>query len=130
MNDSTPKPQLLVVDDDYEITNVLKELLVDFHYEVDVAYDGLQALGKIKAKTYDAILCDYMMPVMNGQVLYETLQQSHPEVTSRFIFITGNARTPEVASFFHTFRIPYLDKPFRVTEVLQLVDKVLQTSRN
>ena len=121
---------MLIVDDEYEITNVLKELLQDYNYDVDVAFDGIQALGKIRDKTYDAILCDYLMPRMNGQVLYETLQKSHPEITSRFIFITANARIPEVSRFFDTFRIPHLEKPFRTSDVVHLVERVLQASTN
>jgi CheY-like chemotaxis protein len=127
---SYPKPQLLVVDDDFAMTNVLKELLSDCDFEVDVAYDGLQALSKIKAKTYDAIICDYQMPRMNGQVLFETLQRTHPGIASRFIFVTANARVPEVTQFLNMMRLPHLDKPFRSAEVVHLVEKVLQASKN
>jgi len=130
MDHSSQKPQLLVVDDDFEITNLLKELLVDCNYDVDVAYDGYQAYGKITEKTYDAILCDYMMPRMNGHALYQTLQRTRPEMTARFIFITANARTPEVVDFFNTFNIPHLDKPFRLSDVTHLVEKIVQAARN
>jgi len=130
MNDTEPKARLLVVDDDFDMTNTLKELLHDYDYEVDVAFDGVQALGKIKAKPYDAILCDYQMPRMNGQVLFETLVQSHPQAAERFIFITANARTPEVAQFFRIARVPVIEKPFRSAEVLHMVEKLLQSSTN
>src|SRR5262245_48193550 len=99
MNQSDSRPAVLVVDDDYSMTNTLKELLADSNYEVDVAFDGVQALTKIRAKSYDAILCDYQMPRMNGQVLYETLAQSHPELVSRFVFITAIFAVPEVRDF-------------------------------
>lgn len=118
------------MDDEFEITNVLKELLQDCNYDVDVAFDGIQALGKIREKNYDAILCDYLMPRMNGQVLYETLLKSHLEIASRFIFVTVNARIPEVSQFFDTFRIPHLEKPFRTADVIHLVERVLQASTN
>ncbi len=130
MSHSEQKPQLLVVDDDFDMTNTLKELLHDCDYEVDIAYDGLQALAKIKAKAYDAILCDYQMPRMNGQVLFETLLQSHPAAAARFIFVTANGSQPEVARFLKLMRLPYLDKPFRSAEVVHLVERVLQTTRN
>src|ERR1051325_10842580 len=124
------KPQLLVVDDDFDVTNILKELLADSNFDVDVAFDGIQALGKIKAKSYDAVLCDYQMPRMNGQALFETLAQSHPQMTSRFIFITGNAKIPEVNQFLVAARVPFLEKPFRSAQVVHLVEKLLQTSSN
>lgn len=130
MNRIPPKPQVLLVDDDFDLANLLQTLLLDCDYAVDIAYDGVQALGKIKAKHYDVVLCDYQMPRMNGQVLFETLQQSHPEVTSRFIFVTGNARMPEVAAFFRAVSVPFLEKPFRSAEVLQLVGKIVQASKN
>jgi|ERR1051325_225256 CheY-like chemotaxis protein len=130
MNRVGTKPQVLVVDDDCDVTSTLKELLHDCDYEVDVAFDGVQALGKIKAKSYQAILCDYQMPRMNGQALFETLLHSHPELTTRFIFVTGNARIPEVHQFLIAARVPFLEKPFRSAEVLHLVEKLLQTVSN
>ena len=130
MEHTFQRPRLLVVDDDFDMTNTLKELLSDYDYDVDVACDGVQALGKIRSQSYNAILCDYQMPRMNGQALYETLQQSHPEAVSRFIFVTANARVPEVLKFFRSVKVPFLEKPFRSAEVVHLVQKVLQTSTN
>ncbi len=130
MNHAAAKPQVLVVDDDFEMTNVLKELLSDHDFEVETAFDGVQALSKIKAKTYDAIICDYQMPRMNGQVLYETLLQSHPAAAARFIFVTANRSVPEVSRFLKLMRLPSLDKPFRSAEVVHLVQRVLQTTTN
>lgn len=124
------KPSVLVVDDEFELANVLRDLLQDYQYQVDVAYDGVQALGKIKQKTYDVILCDYVMPRMNGQLLFHTLLKSHPQFASRFVFITAHARLPEVSSFFSMLQIPHLDKPFRAAEVLRAVERILQTSKN
>jgi FixJ family two-component response regulator len=67
---------------------------------------------------------------MNGQVLYETLRESHPELLSRFVFITANFGVPEVRDFLHTVRVPFLEKPFRSAEVVHILERVLQASKN
>ena len=57
---------LLLVDDDYMSTQILKMILENENFEVDVAVTGSEAIEKVLSKSYDAILLDYILPDMSG----------------------------------------------------------------
>ena len=64
--------KILVVDDEKLIVKGLKFSLMQDNHEVDEAYDGKEAVEKIKENEYDIILLDLMLPELNG---YEVCQQ-------------------------------------------------------
>ena len=68
--------KILLVDDDRELTSLLKELLEMEGFNVVVAYDGEQALEKID-NTIDLLLLDVMMPKKNGIETLKELRQRH-----------------------------------------------------
>lgn len=65
---------ILIVEDDYELRQSLKELLETLFREVDIAKDGLDALKKYKENKYDIVLTDINMPIMNGVDLSRELR--------------------------------------------------------
>ena len=60
------KRKILVVDDEENIRLLFKEELEEEGYEVDTASNGLEALEKVKAASFDVIVLDIKMPVMDG----------------------------------------------------------------
>ena len=60
------KRRVLVVDDEENIRLLFKEELEEEGYEVDTASNGLEALDKVKASSFDVIVLDIKMPVMDG----------------------------------------------------------------
>lgn len=60
------KRKVLVVDDEENIRLLFKEELEEEGYEVDTASNGLEALEKVKAASFDVIVLDIKMPVMDG----------------------------------------------------------------
>lgn len=65
------KKKILVIDDEEEI-RVLYHDLLEFKYEVDTASDGLEGLEMAKNKTYDLIILDIIMPILDG---FQTLKE-------------------------------------------------------
>lgn len=65
---------ILIVEDDYELRQSLKELLETLFREVDIAKDGIDALKKYKENKYDIVLTDINMPLMNGVDLSRELR--------------------------------------------------------
>ena len=61
--------------------------------------------------TFDVILCDVMMPEMNGIELYRVLGERHASVVPNVYFMTGGAFTPEAARFLESLPNTHLDKP-------------------
>src|ERR1700675_2311532 len=79
---------ILVVDDDQQLAAALQWILADENFLVDVAFDGEEAMMKIKAHQYDAIICDLMMPRVRGDQFYLNTLWMRPGLLGRFIFIT------------------------------------------
>src|ERR1041384_6294859 len=86
-----PLKAVLVVDDDKQLASALQWILADENYLVDVAFDGEEALLKVKVHEYDVIICDLLMPKLRGDQFYLQANELRPEIEARFIFITGFA---------------------------------------
>src|SRR5258707_14485177 len=80
---------ILVVDDDQQLATALQWILADENFLVDVAFDGDEALLKVKAHEYDAVICDLKMPHMRGDDFYLQARELRPNLSDSFIFITG-----------------------------------------
>ena len=72
--------RLLIVDDEKETVETLKSILLKNGYEISVAFDGEEALLKVKEDNPDVILLDLVMPKLNG---YDTLKQIREKYTDK-----------------------------------------------
>ena len=117
---------ILVVDDEPSIANAIAHLLRRDGHTVDTATNGQLALTKLHTQAYDLILCDLRMPELDGPGLYQALQQQHPHLLRRVLFLTGDTLSEEARTFLEQTKVPRLSKPFRAAEVRQLVQQVLQ----
>jgi CheY-like chemotaxis protein len=117
---------VLVVDDEFGISEVLTEILGDAGYHVLTAIHGRQALERIAETRPDVILLDFMMPVLNGA---ETLAALAADPAYRDIPVVLMSSLPEAsiaeqASGYSAF----LRKPFRVAIVLEAIARLLGSS--
>ena len=117
--------RVLVVDDDLELATVLAAALRAEQHEVEIAANGLEALDAIAAGHFDVILTDVRMPKLDGPGLYRELQQRHPEMVDRIVFVTGDILGRETAAFLERTRVAHLTKPFDIKQVRRLVADVL-----
>ena len=120
---------VLVVDDDKQLANALQWILADENYLVDVAFDGEEALLKVKVHEYDAVICDVMMPRLRGDEFYLQAKKLRPMLADRFIFITGFGADSNIRDFLDARRMPHLIKPFRIEELIARVKKLLGQSK-
>ena len=88
------KKRILIVDDDPEISEPLALLLARDH-DVDVAANGLEGLQRVADASYDAIVLDLMMPVMDGSTFKEQLDARHIDVP--VLLVSGSEELPERA---------------------------------
>jgi CheY-like chemotaxis protein len=68
------QPVVLVIDDEIDIRESLRDVLADEGYDVDVAADGREGLAKVRRRRPSAIILDIIMPVMSGAEMYAALQ--------------------------------------------------------
>jgi DNA-binding response OmpR family regulator len=115
---------ILVVDDDQQLASALQWILADENFLVDVAFDGEEALLKLKAHDYDAVICDLKMPRLRGDEFYLKAKEMRPSLADRFIFITGFAADPNIALFLTKHDVKYLIKPFAVQGLISCVKQL------
>jgi two-component system cell cycle sensor histidine kinase/response regulator CckA len=116
---------ILLVDDDKQLAGALQWILADENFLVDVAFDGEEAMMKVKAHEYDAIICDLMMPRVCGDQFYLNVLWMRPGLLGRFIFITGYATDPRISQFLAGNDVKYLEKPFPVEGLINCVKELL-----
>jgi CheY-like chemotaxis protein len=83
------RPKLLLVDDEPDILETLVLILEKDGYTIETAENGLVALDKINNTTYDLVVCDYVMPKMDGISLLKKIREQNNLIP--FIFFSGNA---------------------------------------
>jgi len=116
---------ILVVDDDQQLASALQWILADENFLVDVVFNGREALLKVKAHDYDAVICDLKMPRLRGDEFYLKAKEIRPSLADRFIFITGFATDPKIALFLTENDVKYLVKPFVVGGLINCVKELL-----
>ncbi len=119
--------RLLLVDDEEAITSMLSAALESDHVIV-TACSGEEALKKLEGPGpgFDLILCDLMMPGMDGMQLYNRAISKWPELDNRWAFITGGAVNPEIRAFVQRTTRPVLHKPFSLKVIREFVRSSLE----
>jgi CheY-like chemotaxis protein len=114
---------LLVVDDEPFIGEAVRRLLSPLH-EVSVVTSSEEALARIDSgATYDVILCDVMMPRMNGVQLHAEIARIAPGLADRMLFITGGAFSPAVREFLERVPGRLLEKPFDAKSLIRAIQE-------
>src|SRR5438445_6620826 len=109
--------RVLLVEDDAELSLLLRDHLEDYFYRVTTAGNGVDALKAIMDSDYDVILCDVVMPKMPGDAFYHAVQRVKPNLCERFIFITAHGETARVQEFLNQVSEMVLMKPFHLDDL-------------
>ena len=118
------RSRVLVVDDEESLRDVLRQLLEPEGYEVETAGDGQQALELLRHATYDCVLVDLRMPVMDGLMFYQAVKHRNPKVAQRVIFCTGELLEGHLRWFLEGTGNRILLKPFRASHLLETCGEV------
>ncbi len=79
----------LVVDDDDLSREFVSTIVTKAGYSVDEAPDGLTALDKCRHNVYDVVICDILMPRLNGLSFIRNLANMSPNAAKRVFFVSG-----------------------------------------
>ncbi|NMO20217.1 PAS domain S-box protein [Pyxidicoccus fallax] len=119
--------QVLVIDDEPPIGRSLARIIGRQH-QVKVVNSGEEALAVLNSGTrYDAVFCDLMMPGLTGMDIYERIRESAPDLSRRFIFITGGSYTARARQFLERVPNRQVEKPFDVELIHRFLGEVLGT---
>lgn len=119
--------RILVVDDEASIRDLCARVLQRAGFEVAVASSGEEAVGRLQAEAFDAVISDIRMPGLSGLDVLGAAKQRYPGI--RVVLITGfgTAQTLERARHSGADRI--LTKPFNPVELLGAVRDILTTEQ-
>lgn len=120
--------RILVVDDEPYLLEVFAQLLGEDH-EVVVADGGRRALELLgREARFDLVICDLMMPEVDGVAVHEWLREHRPDLAERTLFCTGGAFTERAERYLAAGNRPVLAKPFSSDEVIRSVGALLRTA--
>lgn len=116
--------KVLVVDDDQALRESVKHNLLKVnHYEVDEAFDGLDAVEKVKRTEYDIVMLDVDMPRLNGIGALKQIKEHNPGIIC--IVMTAYATIDSAVAAVKEGAYNYLSKPVQGDELLQILEKAI-----
>ena len=113
--------KILLLEDDEDFRNIIKEFLESHFYSVVTARNGVEGVREIMASDFEIILCDMMMPTLPGDMFYLAVERMRPHLCDRFIFMTGYKGDGKVADFIKKVNGTMLNKPFLVDDLLEMI---------
>jgi len=116
---------VLIVDDEEYIVTSLEYVMKSAGYEVVVAYDGEQAIEKVKETAPDLLLLDVMMPKLDGFEVCEKIRANPLWESIRIIMLTAKGRDSERDKGISLGADAYMTKPFSTRDILKRVMELL-----
>ena len=110
--------KILVVDDEVDIAELMKDILEDEGYDVEIAHDGKTAIYKIKEESFDLILLDVMMPDISGTEVCANIRN---DTSAPIIFVTAKTNLTSKLVGFEVGADDYITKPFVNEELVARV---------
>ena len=116
---------LLVIEDEAPLRANIARILSAEGYEVITAVDGNEGMQRVREKRPDLVICDILMPRLDGFGVLATLR-SRPETAAiPFIFLTASADKADLARGLKSGANEYVTKPFKITELLTAIRRHL-----
>jgi len=124
MKDSDKKrAKILVVDDDEELTNTLADYLAKQGYSVTKAYDGREALARLREVDFHMVVTDLKMPEIDGIELLQMVKEINPKVA--VVVITGYGTVESAVQAIKLGAYDFIQKPLRLNELQVVIERAL-----
>ena len=118
--------RVLIIEDEREIQDILKELLTDAGYEATAASDGLEGITLFQKQKFDLILLDIMMPKIDGLEVLRSFRQTGK--TTPVLFLTAKDAVPDRVKGLDSGANDYLVKPFSFDELMARLRAIIRNS--
>ncbi len=125
--EATPLAHLLIVEDDYRMRLLMKQLLEKEGYATTVTEDGRDAVSLIKERFFDIVLTDLKMPHLDGMEVLSVSREVNPDTP--VIVTTGYATVDSAVEAMKKGAYDYVQKPFDPDELLLVVKRALDYRR-
>src|SRR3954471_5722008 len=121
---------VLFIEDNQEIRENMGEILELAGYRIFLAADGKQGVAAALAEKPDIIVCDIMMPELDGYGVIHMLQKNPETQHIPFIFLTARAERTEIRKGMELGADDYITKPFSGTELLNAIESRLKKAES
>lgn len=116
--------KILIVEDNVQLNDTLKEVLEINGYLVDTAFDGEEALDYLNATEYDLIILDIMLPKIDG---YQVCQLARDKgINTPILMLTAKDRLEDKVKGLDIGADDYLVKPFEIDELIARVRALIR----
>jgi len=113
--------RVLIIDDNVDAADSMRDLFLLTHAEVEVAYDGRTGIAKAKRFRPDLVMCDIGLPGMDGYEVVRALRQAPSLSNSRILAWTGYARSEDIRRCAQAGFHGFLAKPLSTDQLSQLL---------
>lgn len=120
--------KILVIEDEPQIRDNIRQILEMSDFEVAIAPDGEQGLQLAHSEHPDLIICDIMMPKLDGHATLIQLRQDEKTAHIPLIFLTAKSELADYNEGMALGANDYLVKPFEMLELLSVVERNLAAS--
>ncbi|MES2555772.1 MAG: response regulator [Bacteroidota bacterium] len=118
--------KILLIEDNEDVRNNTAEILMLSKYEVFTASNGKEGLEMAQKNRPDLIICDIMMPLLDGHEVLHLLSKNDATAGIPFIFLSAKAERHDVRKGFEMGADDYLTKPFKGMELLNAIEARLK----
>ncbi len=114
------RQRILLIDDEPLLLKSLARMLQS-HHDVVAASGGAQGIETISGQEFDVIICDLMMPEVDGLHVYEELKERFPELIDKLVYLSGGVFTDRMSNFLEGTKPRLLDKPVSRDDLLEVI---------
>jgi DNA-binding response OmpR family regulator len=119
-------PNVLLVDDDKILSNLLEYKLKQIGYTVEIKDDGAAAVEALKARQYDVLLLDIMMPRLDGFQLMRSFEKEELKRPGATIVVSARSEESDILLAFKLGAVDYVTKPFSINVLMARIEIALR----
>jgi len=117
---------ILVIEDERSVMSYIKTALERNGYKVVPIETGFEALERLKSDKFLGVISDMRTPGgVDGADVHTWLSKNRPDLANRMLLITGDTVNEETAAALLRTGVPYIEKPFRVQQLLAAIEKIM-----
>lgn len=122
-----PKTKFLVVDDFGTMRRIVRNLLKELGYtNVDEAEDGSMALAKLRKESFDFVVSDWNMPVMDGLTMLQNIRADPALAKLPVLMVTAEAKKENIIAAAQAGANGYVVKPFTAATLEEKLNKIFE----
>jgi DNA-binding response OmpR family regulator len=117
---------ILVIEDESSVATFVRLALERHGYEVTSSSSGVEGLQMLARQDFRGVISDFRTPGgITGADVHDWLRRHRPEMAARVIFITGDTASDETIAMLAAAGTPCVEKPFRLQQLMEAVEKTI-----